>query len=75
MIVSFADRGTEDVYDGTDSRKARQRCPKELWQKAQDKMTLMNAVSDLESLKLPPGNRLERFVHQSRVPSCVPPSW
>jgi proteic killer suppression protein len=59
MIVSFLDRGTEDIFDGTEFRKARQTCPRELWQKAQDRMTVMNAVTELESLKLPPGNRLE----------------
>src|SRR4051812_33995148 len=59
MIQSFANAGTEDIFDGTDSRKARQTCPRELWQKAQDKLTVMNAVSQLEMLKVPPGNRLE----------------
>lgn len=59
MIVSFADTGTEDIYDGTDSRRARQRCPRELWQKAQDKLTVMHAVASLEMLRVPPGNRLE----------------
>jgi proteic killer suppression protein len=59
MIVSFLDSGTEDIFDGTDSRKARQTCPGELWQKAQDRMTVMNAVAELESLRVPPGNRLE----------------
>lgn len=59
MIVSFADSGTEDIYDGVNSRRARQTCPQQLWEKAQDKLTVMNAVSDLEALRAPPGNRLE----------------
>jgi len=59
MIVSFANDGTEDIFDGIDSREARQTCPRELWQKARDKLTVMNSVSRLEMLKVPPGNRLE----------------
>jgi proteic killer suppression protein len=59
MIISFANTGTEDIFDGTDSREARQTCPRELWQKSRDKLTVMNAVSRLEMLKVPPGNRLE----------------
>ena len=59
MIVSFSDSGTEDIFDGVDSLKARKACPRELWQKAQDQSTIMNAVSELESLRKPPGNRLE----------------
>ena len=59
MIVSFADAGTEDIYDGTDTRKARKTCPRELWQRTQDKMTIMNRVKTLDQLRHPPGNHLE----------------
>ena len=59
MIVSFADEGTEDIYDGKDTRKARKTCPPEVWQRAQDKMTVMNAVAEVEELRIPPSNRLE----------------
>ena len=41
MIQSFRDRGTEDIFDGSDSAVARK--------------------SNLQDLRVPPGNRLERL--------------
>lgn len=61
MIVSFADEGTEDIYDGTDSRKARRCCPQMLWTRVKDKLTFMNGIDRLEELRYPPGNRLEEL--------------
>ena len=52
MIESFADNGTRDIYDGVDSRQARQSCPRNLWPIAQRKL-------DQLDLRAPPGNRLE----------------
>lgn len=34
MILSFHDEGTEDIYNGRDTRNARKACPQELWRKA-----------------------------------------
>ena len=59
MIQSFADPATEDVFNGVDSRSARTCCPKPLWPIARRKLTQVNAVTDLKSLAIPPGNRLE----------------
>ena len=59
MIRSFADSATEDIFNGIDSRPSRTRCPKPLWPVARRKLTQINAVSDLKSLGVPPGNRLE----------------
>ena len=61
VIRSFADRGTEDVFDGLDSRAARRACPVGLWTVARRKLTQLNRVRDLVELKVPPGNRLERL--------------
>jgi len=59
MIQSFADAGTEDVFNGVDSRAARKACPNTLWRVAQRKLDQLDAAVSLASLRLPPGNQLE----------------
>jgi proteic killer suppression protein len=59
MIQSFYDKGTEDVYDGTDSKAARSTCPNQIWKVAQRKLDQLNAASRLEALGVPRGNELE----------------
>lgn len=61
VIRSFADAGTEDVFDGVSSKEARSVCPVELWAVARRKLTQINRVRDLTELAVPPGNRLERL--------------
>lgn len=61
MILSFADRGTEDVYDGTNTARARRICPQRLLQTAQRKLDQLDSATALNDLTLPPGNRLERL--------------
>jgi toxin HigB-1 len=57
--MDFADRGTEDVYNGVASKVARRLLPAALHQKALDKLTLLDAAVSLDQLRVPPGNRLE----------------
>lgn len=59
MIASFRDRGTEDVFDGRDTRAARKTCPRPLWPVARRKLDQLNRVTELVELAVPPGNRLE----------------
>ena len=61
MIRSFADRGTDEIFDGTETRAARATCPKTLWPTARRKLDQLNRVRDLVELAVPPGNRLERL--------------
>ncbi len=58
MILDFADKTTEDIYDGVDSKAAR-RIPESLWKVAARKLDMVNAASDLRDLRVPPANRLE----------------
>jgi len=58
MILSFRDRTTEDIYDGTDSKGARS-IPRPIWKSAARKLDMLNAAHDIRDLKVPPGNRLE----------------
>jgi toxin HigB-1 len=59
MIVSFANRGTEDIFDGRNSADARKLLPRELWNTAFRKLDQIDSAGRLEDLKIPPGNRLE----------------
>ena len=61
MIHLFRDRGTEDVFDGSDTPAARRTCPQALWAVARRKLDQLNRVRDLRDLAVPPGNRLERL--------------
>ena len=59
MIRSFADAGTEEVFNGLDSRRARRACPSSLWTVVARKLTQLNRVRDVRELAVPPGNQLE----------------
>jgi proteic killer suppression protein len=61
VIRSFADQGTEDVFDGVNSKDARATCPASLWDIARRKLDQINRARDLSDLAVPPGNRLERL--------------
>jgi len=60
-IRSFADRGTEDVFDGVASKAARRVCPQQLWKKAQRKLDDINQVRHYADLKTPPSNKLHEL--------------
>lgn len=59
MIVSFRDRGTEEIYNGSDTPKARRTCPKEIRPVARRKLDLLNWAHDLRDLAAVPGNGLQ----------------
>jgi len=61
VIASFRGRGTEDVFDGRDTRAARRACPQSLWAIARRKLDQLNRIVSLLDLAVPPGNRLERL--------------
>lgn len=60
MIVSFADKASEDIYHGRNTKAAR-RIPKLLWERIQLKFDLLNAAVTIEDLRIPPANRLEKL--------------
>jgi len=59
MIVAFQDQGTEDIYNGKNTRAARKTCPESLWKVATRKLDQLDSATALEELRIPPGNRLE----------------
>lgn len=59
MIASFKNQGTLDIFNGKDSKQARKICPSGLWSLAARKLDLLDAATNLNDLRIPPGNRLE----------------
>ncbi len=60
MIINFADKTTEDIYNGLDSKPAR-KIPMVIWSIAQRKLDMIDAAAELKELKIPPANRLEKL--------------
>jgi proteic killer suppression protein len=58
MIVSFADRATEDLYHGRATSRVR-RFPNDIIAGALVKLDMLDAAHRLVDLVSPPGNRLE----------------
>jgi toxin HigB-1 len=59
MIQSFPNDGTEDLFNGKDTRAARKACPRELWRTLARKFDALNGATELRDLASPPNNRLE----------------
>ncbi len=51
--------GTEDIFNGINSKAARALLPVELMNVARRKLAAINAVSSLEQLRIPTSNHLE----------------
>lgn len=59
VIESFADKATEDIFNGVNSIEARRRLPRELWRIAFRKLDQIDSAAQLDDLRISPGNRLE----------------
>jgi len=59
MIISFRDRGTEDIYNGKATKAAIRTCPKSIWKIVARKLDQLDSILSLDELRIPPGNRLE----------------
>jgi len=59
MIRSFSDKGTEDVFNGVNSKLARKKCPAKLNRIAIRKLDQLDSVVQLMELRIPPGNHFE----------------
>lgn len=60
MIFSFRDRGTEDIFDGENTKAARRTLPSKLHSKAGSTLDRLNSAVSLRSLSLP-GLQLEKL--------------
>ncbi|MEO7360466.1 MAG: type II toxin-antitoxin system RelE/ParE family toxin [Gemmatimonadaceae bacterium] len=66
MILSFRDAGSEDVFNGITSKRARRACPLLLWKVARRKLEWMDAAAGLNDLRSPPANQLEALKDDRR---------
>ncbi len=59
MIRGFRDQATEDLFNGRNTKAARQRLPHVLWKVATRRLDALDQAEILDDLRVPPGNRLE----------------
>lgn len=59
MFINFADQGTEDVFNGKNSSRARKKCSNQIWSVAQRKLDQLDSATELTDLAVLLGNRLE----------------
>jgi proteic killer suppression protein len=59
MIRAFRTTGTEDIFNGKNSKASRKTCPQTVWTVAFRKLDQLDSAESLDDLKIPPGNRLE----------------
>lgn len=57
MIVSFKDKETEKIWNGFVSKKL----PRKIQDTARRKLRMINNSIDVNDLKIPPANRLEKL--------------
>ena len=61
MIQDFFNQGSEDIYNGINSRLARKILPARLKQIALRKLYFLDHAINLTDLRVSPGNKLERL--------------
>lgn len=57
MIKSFGNKETEKVWNGEQSKKL----PNDIQEIARRKLRMLNNSQDIQDLKIPPSNRLEKL--------------
>lgn len=57
MIKSFGDKETEKIWEGFRSKKL----PNEIQDIARRKLRMINNAQDINDLRIPPANRLEKL--------------
>lgn len=65
MIRTLADDTTQDIWNGLNTKAAR-RIPRDLWPIVRRKLDQIDAVTKLDDLKVPPGNRLHSLSRDLR---------
>ena len=59
MILSFKNFGTEDIFNGKNTKRARKTCPEQLWKIARRELDQLDSTATIEDLSIHPGNKLE----------------
>jgi len=60
VVRTFADVGTEDLFNGRNSKAARQQLPR-LWPRARRLLDQLQRAHVVGDMVQPPGNRFERL--------------
>lgn len=66
VIQSFKDAGTEDVFNGENTKAARKICPGSLWKIAARKLDQLDSVTALGDLRISPNNKLETLTRDRK---------
>jgi proteic killer suppression protein len=61
VIQNFKTKGTEDIFNGFNSREARRTCPETLWRVTARKLDQLDSAESINELRIPPGNHLEEL--------------
>jgi proteic killer suppression protein len=61
MIETWANKGTEDIFNGDATKDALKVCPKEAWGRAADLLDQINGAKSLGDIRLPPSNNLHKL--------------
>ena len=59
MIQAFKNTGTEDIFNGENTKGARKFCPTSIWKIAARKLDQIDSIVALHELRIPPNNKLE----------------
>ncbi len=59
MIQSFKDAGTQDIFNGENTKMLGKHNPMSLWKVAAQKLDQLDSVTAFQESKIPPGNQLE----------------
>jgi proteic killer suppression protein len=61
VIASFRDKGTEDLFDGRETKQARKSFPSDLVRVARRKLDQLNQAVAIGDLRAPPSNSPEKL--------------
>jgi toxin HigB-1 len=61
VITYFRNKGTEDIFNGDNTKEARKICPRSLWKVATRKLDQLDSVAALNELRVPPANSFEKL--------------
>lgn len=59
MIKSFKNNGTEDIFNGKNTKDSRKICPQSVLKIALRKLDQIDSIKNLDDLKIPPGNNFK----------------
>lgn len=71
MIATFSDKGTEDIFNGIDSKKARSTLPRSLWDDAHELLDIINAATHFAELAIPSSNGLHALKYDRKGQHAV----